>query len=73
MGFNRYHHLLKVRDVCEIFEMYKKKGLPSNYIHANYIYPKYFIGIKTVYNYLGIPYKKQIEEFEKEMNKAKVK
>lgn len=69
MAYNRYNLLLKVKEVNEIYVEYSSKGVFAEYIFNTYIKDAYKISRSTFWNYLSIPYEKELKiELE---NKAK--
>ena len=64
MPYNKINYLQKVAAVNEIFIKYAAKGLSNEYIYNNYIKNVFFISRTTFYNYLSIPYKKELKQIE---------
>lgn len=64
MPYNKINYLQKVVAVNEIFIKYAAKGLSNEYIYNNYIKSVFFISRTTFYNYLSIPYKKELKQIE---------
>lgn len=66
MAYNRYNFLIRVKEVNEIYIKYSSKGVNAEYIFKTYIYPAYKISRTTFWNYLSIPYEKELKiELEK--------
>jgi len=61
-GYNRKNYLLRVEQVNKVFLQHSKRGLFTDHIYRDYIRDQFFISRSTFYNYLGIPYKKELEE-----------
>ena len=43
----------KVQDVNKIYDEHRRTGLSNIEIFRRYVYPKYFITLKTFYNWLN--------------------
>lgn len=64
-GYNRYNLLKKAKAVNEVYlEHCENKTLMD--IYREHIKEQFFISRATFYNYLAIPYKKELAEFEKQ-------
>ena len=63
-GYNRRNFLLKVKKVNEIYLEHSKRGVFVEYIFRNYIKNQFFISRTTFYEYLSIPYLKELEELD---------
>jgi len=63
-GYNNYNLLLRVKEICEIYNVYHKKGETTDYIFRNLIQPRFYISRATFYRYLATPYKNEIAELE---------
>lgn len=61
MAYNRYNFLQKVKEVNDIYIKYSSKGVGAEYIYNTYIYPSYKISRTTFWNYLNIPYEKELK------------
>ena len=68
MPYNKINYLQKVAAVNETFIKYTAKGLSNEYIYNNYIKSVFFISRTTFYNYLSIPYKKELKQIETQTN-----
>lgn len=64
-GYNRYNLLQRIKAVNETYLKYEKNET-ADFIYHNYIYPAHYISRATFYRFLATPYKKEIEEIEKE-------
>ncbi|MDR2009226.1 MAG: hypothetical protein LBQ22_01940 [Bacteroidales bacterium] len=64
MAFSRKFLLKRVKEVNEIYMNHSKRGLSNEYIYRNYIRNVFHISRSTFYEYLTIPYAKEIKEIE---------
>ena len=56
--------LLRYREIVKEFQSHNTADIPLTVIWRNYIYPKYFISIGTLYNALGEPIERKLKELE---------
>lgn len=72
MSFSRKNLLCRVKEVNELFVEKQRIGLSTEYIYRTFVAPRYHISRTTLYNWLTIPYKKQLEELalQEEIEKA---
>jgi hypothetical protein len=68
-GYNRRNFLLRVKDVNEVYLEYHNHGVPAEYIFRNYINERFRIGRTTFFEYLTIPYKRELELLDRKQNK----
>ena len=74
MAFSRKNMLFRVKDVNELYVEKAKIGLSTEFIFRTFIAPKFHISRSTLYEYLSIPYERQLKEIyqrekaEKEQN-----
>ena len=67
MAFSRKNMLLRVKEVNELYVEKSKIGLSSEFIYRTFIAPRFHISRSTLYEYLAIPYERQLKEiFERE-------
>lgn len=59
---NNTNYLKRVRAVCEVYQKYRTLGVNNRTIWKLYIKDVYFISERTLYNYLGVNYKKPLSE-----------
>lgn len=71
MAFSRKNMLLRVKEVNELYIGKQKIGLSTEYIYRNFVAPQFHISRATLYNYLTIPYDRQLKEIEKRENAIK--
>lgn len=64
MAYNSKNYLLKVKDVMEIYKEYQKKGYSNIWIYRNHIKERFKISVSTFYNYMCIPYERELMKFE---------
>ncbi len=72
MAYNRKNILTRVLEIQELYSEKSKLGISNVKIFNNHIFPKYKISMRTFYEYLAIPAKrdlKKIEEAEKQQLK----
>lgn len=65
MAYNKNNYLLRVKEVNETYNKYALKGYFNEYIYANFIKDRFHISRTTFYNYLTIPYKRQLKQIQK--------
>ena len=74
MAFSRKNMLFRVKEVNELYVEKAKIGLTTEYIFRTFIKPRFHISRSTLYEYLAIPYDRQLREIaqrekaEKEQN-----
>lgn len=67
MAFSRKNMLLRVKEVNELYVEKSKLGLSTEFIYRTFIAPRFHISRSTLYEYLAIPYERQLKEiFERE-------
>ena len=67
MAFSRKNMLLRVKEVNELYIEKSKIGLSTEFIYRTFIAPRFHISRSTLYEYLAIPYERQLKEiFERE-------
>ncbi len=67
MAFSRKNMLLRVKEVNELYVEKSKIGLSTEFIYRTFIAPRFHISRSTLYEYLAIPYERQLKEiFERE-------
>lgn len=67
MAFSRKNMLLRVKEVNELYVEKSKIGLSTEFIYRTFIAPRFHISRSTLYEYLAIPYERQLREiFERE-------
>lgn len=64
MAYNRFNFLQRVKEVNEIYLEYSSKGVFNEYIYINYIKDRFHISRTTFYNYLSIPYGKELKQIQ---------
>ena len=62
MAFSRKNFLLRVKEVNELYKEKQRIGLSTEYIYRTFIEPQYHISRSTLYDWLAIPYEKQLRE-----------
>lgn len=67
MAFSRKNMLLRVKEVNELYVEKSKIGLSTEFIYRTFIAHRFHISRSTLYEYLAIPYERQLKEiFERE-------
>ena len=67
MACSRKNMLLRVKEVNELYVEKSKIGLSTEFIYRTFIAPRFHISRSTLYEYLAIPYERQLKEiFERE-------
>ena len=56
--------LLRYREIVKEYQSHNTQDIPLTVIWRNYIYPKYYISIGTLYNALNEPIEKQLKELQ---------
>lgn len=64
MAYNRRLLLNRIKAVCEIYKRENAKGVTTEYIYAHYIRDQFHISRSAFYEYLTVPYEKQIKELD---------
>ena len=64
MAYNRRNFLLRVKEVNEIYKRESKKGLFTEYIYTHFVQEQYHISRATFYNFLTIPYERELKKAE---------
>ncbi len=59
-----------MQEVVDVYCREKKDGISNTYIYRTYIQRQFHISIRTMYNYLGIPIRKELKS-EEEKAQAK--
>lgn len=62
MAFSRKNLLLRVKEINELYLEKAKIGLNTEFIYRTFIKPRYHISRSTLYEYLTIPYERQLRE-----------
>lgn len=64
MAYNRKNFLLRVKEICEIYKRESGKGCFNEYIYLTHIKHQYHISRATFYEYLTIPYERELKKIE---------
>lgn len=64
MAYNRKNFLLRVKEICEIYKRESEKGIFTEYIYAHFVQQQYHISRSTFYEYLTIPYERELKKIE---------
>ena len=62
MAFSRKNMLFRVKEVNELYLEKAKIGLTTEFIYRTFIEPRFHISRSTLYEYLAIPYDRQLKE-----------
>lgn len=66
MAYNKNNFLQRVKEINEVYKEYASKGLFNEYIFKNYIRDRFHISRATFYNYLTIPYEKELKRIQQQ-------
>ena len=62
MNQKRHNHLQRVKRVVEEYKLWKRNEASITGVWREHIYPKYFISLQTLRNYLEINYSKELKQ-----------
>ena len=65
MAYTRRYLLNRVKAVNEIYLRESKRGVTAVFIYENLIRDQFNISYSTFYNYLAIPYERQLRELDR--------
>jgi hypothetical protein len=68
-GYNRRNFLLRVKDVNEVYLDHHSRGIPAEYIFRNHVHERFRISRTTFFEYLAIPYKRELELLDRKQNR----
>ena len=71
MAYTRRYLLNRVKAVNEIYKRESKRGVTAIFIYENLIRDQFNISYSTFYNYLAIPYERQLRELDQKEAEAK--
>ena len=66
MAYNKNNFLQRVKEINEVYKEYASKGWFNEYIFKNYIRDRFHISRATFYNYLTIPYEKELKRIQQQ-------
>lgn len=69
MAYSNLNYLLRVKEICDIHQEHYATGLPTVRIWELHIYPRYFISLSTLWNYLSIPAERLLKDIEEASRK----
>lgn len=52
---------MQMQEVVEVYCREKKDGISTAYVYRTFIQKRFHISIKTLYNYLGTPIKRELK------------
>lgn len=64
MAYTRRYLLNRIKAVNEIYLREAKRGVNNEFIYDNYIRDVYHISRSTFYEYLAVPYERQLKELD---------
>jgi hypothetical protein len=67
-GYNRRNFLLRVEQVNEIYKNLSRRGIPLETIYREHVKDKFLMSRSSFYNYLSIPYERQLAELERKLS-----
>ncbi len=59
---NSVNKLLRYKQIIDEYKLHTNKGLPMTRIHKKFIYPKFFVSIRTLNTILSTPVEKELKE-----------
>ncbi|MBQ7210516.1 MAG: hypothetical protein IJS05_06450 [Paludibacteraceae bacterium] len=65
MAYTRRYLLNRIKAVCEIYLREAKRGVNNEFIYDNYIRDQFHISRSTFYEYLTVPYERQLRELDR--------
>ena len=65
MAYTRRYLLNRIKEVCEIYLREAKRGVNNEFIYDNYIRDRFHISRSTFYEYLAVPYEKELKELDR--------
>lgn len=65
MAYTRRYLLNRIKAVNEIYLREAKRGVNNEFIYDNYIRDVYHISRSTFYEYLAVPYEKELKELDR--------
>lgn len=65
MAYTRRYLLNRIKAVNEIYLREAKRGVNNEFIYDNYIRDVYHISRSTFYEYLAVPYERQLKELDR--------
>ena len=66
MAYNRENFLNRVKEVNELYLEKQRLGIPTSRILSEYIEPRYHISRSTLYEWLAIPYEKELRKLKED-------
>lgn len=64
MAYTKKYFLVRVKRVNELYKELNAKGVTNEFIYHNHVKDQFNISRSTFYEYLAIPYERQIKEIE---------
>ncbi|MBN1187016.1 MAG: hypothetical protein JXB49_32360 [Bacteroidales bacterium] len=61
---NKANRLKRIIAIQDIVIEHKQKGITQEWVYQNVIYPRYFIGKRTFYEYLGTNAKAELKKLQ---------
>ncbi len=68
MAYNKRNRYLRIVEIQDITLRKQAEGLTNVNIHKLHIYPKYHISLRTFYEYLATPAKRELKKIEEQTN-----
>lgn len=66
MAYNRENFLNRVKEVNELYLAKQRLGIPLARIYRDYIEPQFHISRSTLYEWLAIPYEKELRQIKED-------
>jgi hypothetical protein len=64
---NLKNKLMRYKSILDTYLEYKTPDIPLLVVYRNYVYPKHFISVGTLYTVLNTPIEKQLKELENDV------
>lgn len=71
MAYNRKYLLTRIKEVNEIYLHQSRQGLSNEYIYIHFIRDQFHLSRSTFYEYLTVPYNKELSEIRAREEEAK--
>lgn len=68
MAYNQRNKLQRIIEIQTITLEHTRRGVSQAWVLENLVKPRFFISESTYYNYLGIPAKKLLAEYDRGRN-----
>lgn len=66
--YNNRNKLKLIAEVQAEYLLHENSGLTTRAIYKKFIYPRFYISIATLYNYLAVPVKREMKKLDTKPN-----